>query len=382
MDIHAALVNDAVLAQCDHASRPDDDPAWGGRIERDATGTPTGLMVEAAAWQLVNPIIPAPTTEERHAALLDAQRLAHAAGLTSVGSMEDRRDVEEVFRPQRDRLTLRCRVTLMDRAWPMDFDYGRDFDGDDTLGVVGYKTFLDGTFGSRSARMLADYADDPGNRGLWLELAAAGDFEPWARAVRRAGLSPSVHAIGDAAVRLALDVIERDEAPGPPLRIEHAQHVDPSDRTRFDGVIASMQPLHKAVDGRAALGRLGPGRVGGSFAFRSLADAGARLAFGSDWPVVSCDPIAGIRAAVTGRTVDGAEFLPEESLSVTEALTAYTAGAAEALALDAGVLAPGRLGDLVLLDGDPFACDWVDVVPRVVMTVVGGETVFDARANC
>jgi predicted amidohydrolase YtcJ len=370
MDLHAGVVNDAVLAKCDVTNDPP-----GGRIGRDANGEPTGLMVEAALWTLVNPLVPEPDAEEKMQVLLDAQQHCHAMGLTAVGTFEYQRDVREVFVPMRDQLTLRCRVSLLDRAWPMDFAFGREFPNDDHLAVIGYKAFADGTLGSRTARMLADYADDPGNRGMLVELAAEGHLQAWAHAVAADGLSPAIHAIGDEAVRLALDALEDIEHG----RIEHSQQIDLADIPRFhDGPIASMQPLHKADDGRYAEARLGPARIKGSFPFRQLLDAGATLAFGSDWPVVSCDPLAGIRAAVTGLTLDGNVVLPEENLTVEEALMAYTSGAAIALRMDnVGVLRPGAFADVVMFDRDPFTADWVNDPPRVAMTLAGGEIVYD-----
>ncbi|MHC4991761.1 MAG: amidohydrolase [Planctomycetota bacterium] len=373
MDLHAMLVNDAVLERI----ATDDDPP-GGRIVRDATGAPTGLLVEAAAWQLVNPLIPQPDRRQKRRALCAAQAHAHRCGLTTVGSMEYQSDVESIFVPERHELTLRCRITLLDREWPIDTSFGRSFDDDEMLAVIGYKAFTDGTLGSRTARMLEPYDDDPGNRGLLVELAADGHLDDWARRVAAAGLSPSVHAIGDEAARLALDALE-GIAPARRPRIEHAQQIDPGDISRFAGIIASMQPLHKADDGRFVRARVGDRRLGGTFAFRTLLDAGARLAFGSDWPVVSCDPLAGMATAVTGRTLDGKACLTEQNLESEEALRAYTSGSAYALGLDdAGVLRRGALGDLVVLEGDPLAGG----SPRVLVTVVGGNVVYDAERAC
>jgi predicted amidohydrolase YtcJ len=375
MDLHAVVVNEPVLALCDTSV----DPAT-GRIEREPlTGEPTGLMVETAAWTLVNPVVPGLGTAERRDALLAAQRHLHGLGVTAVGTMEYARTVQEVFAPIREQLTLRCRLILLDRGWPMDFSFGRAFAGDERMAVIGYKTFADGTLGSRTARMLADYADEPGFRGELLELAADGHLGEWARAVAAAGFTPVMHAIGDEAVRRVLDVIEALEAGGPRPRIEHAQQIDEADFPRFRGVLVSMQPYHKADDCRYVERRVGPERLAGAFAFRRLLDAGAALAFGSDWPVVSADPLLGVRTAVTGLTLDGEVFAADQNLTVAEALRAYTAEAAAAVGLaDGGVLKPGGLGDVVLFDRDPFQANWVDAPPKVSMTVVGGRVAYDA----
>lgn len=377
MDMHIALVNDAVLRLCDLARE-----LKGGEIARDARGEPTGLMIEAAAWELVNPLVPKPDPETRRDHLRSAQRYLHSLGVTAIGSMEYQRDVMDAYQPLRDELTLRCRITLLDQrdrdTW--DFSFGRDFPSDDRLAVIGYKAFIDGTLGSRTARMLSDYADDPGNRGMLVELAARGLLKEWACRVASAGLSPSMHAIGDEAARLALDVIDRIGTGCRP-RIEHAQQIDLADIPRFRGRIASMQPLHKADDCQYVRKRLGDARLAGTFAFRRLLDAGAILAFGSDWPVVSPDPMLGVRTAVTGLLMNGDRFGTQENLTVEESLAAYTRGAACALGMDdAGVLRVGALGDLVIWDRDPFAIDWTRELPHAVKTIVDGRIVYDAQA--
>jgi predicted amidohydrolase YtcJ len=379
MDHHAALVNDAVMCQC--GPLVDDPP--GGRIIRTpgGRGEPTGLFVEAAAWKMILPLIPEPETSELQRATLNAAHHLAALGLTSVGSMEYGRTVERVLVPIAEELPLRVQVTLLDRDWPIDFTFAHSFEPVGKLDIIGFKTFIDGTLGSRTARMLEEYADDPGNRGMLVELAGEGKLEAWARLVAGEGFSPSMHAIGDEAARLALDALD---ALGADFRgrgrIEHAQQLNIDDIPRFRGRIASMQPLHKADDCRYVEKRVGKQRIPGAFAFRSLHDAGAVLAFGSDWPIVSPDPIAGMRVAITGRLNDGTIFAPQQNLTVEETLTAYTRYAAFALGLDnAGVLREGAAGDFTMFDGDPFAADWMNNPPRVVMTVCDGNVTFEGK---
>jgi predicted amidohydrolase YtcJ len=189
-----------------------------------------------------------------------------------------------------------------------------------------------------------------------------------------------MHAIGDEAARLALDAIDASDGPGMArARVEHAQTLEPGDIRRFAGRIASMQPLHKTYDARSAVARLGPDRMDRFFAFRALTEAGAILAFGSDWPIVSPDPIAGMAAAIIGRDLDGRVVRGEENLSPAEALAAYTTGAARCLGLDGhGTLAVGGPADLVVLDRDPLALDWERERPRVVATIAGGRATFVA----
>jgi hypothetical protein len=382
MDQHACVVNDAVLALIADSPCPE-----GGEIVRDAHGAPTGLLLEQAAWQLVNPRLPEPPADDRTAAARRAFAHCHSFGLTAVGSMEYERDLREVYAPLRaaDRAacTLRVLATILDRPWPVDLAWGRTFPGDDLLAIVGWKNFIDGTLGSRTARMHAPYADDhanPQNRGMFVEHAAHSceRVAEWARAVLEAGFSPSVHVIGDEAMTFALDAI----APHDHARIaryEHCQTMTDDDVARMHGRIASMQPLHKADDARIAHDRLGAARMHEFFRFHNLATAGARLAFGSDWPIVSCDPMLGIRAAVTGLDLAGNPCRTDQNISVEDALAAYTRGAADCLRAPAlGRIAPGMHADLCVLDRDPFACDWARELPRVVATVAAGRVVHRA----
>ncbi|MEE2681472.1 MAG: amidohydrolase [Planctomycetota bacterium] len=372
VDYHACVVNEAVLDQVNL----DDCPA-GGRVDRDAAGAPTGLMVEGAAWHLVNPVVPEATVEQRRDAMRAADRYFASRGLVAVGSMEYARELTEALAPIRHELGVRVLVTLLDRDWPLDCSIADAFENDEMLSVIGFKAFIDGTLGSRSAAMLSPYPDDPeGGDGMLIELAEQGLLGEWIRFVHASGYSPSMHAIGDRALRLALDVADtlpteaRDR-----VRFEHAQTVHPEDLSRMEGRFASMQPLHRTLDAPVAEARLGPERLGHFYPLKSLEQVGARLAFGSDWPIVDCDPFEGIRAAVTGCGVGTSEVL-----GIDTALTGYTTEARACLGLDGGTISPGAPADLVLLDRDPRALDWSrDEAPTVLSTIVGGRIVHDLR---
>jgi predicted amidohydrolase YtcJ len=374
MDHHACVVSPSVMSRLDLSSTP-----AGGEIVRDHADLPTGLLREAAAWHIAKPAIPAPTIHERRSALDAAVRHLHAQGVTGVGSMEYGIDLDHVLAPRRHDLPLRMAVTLLDRDWPLDVTRGVSFERTDRLWVIGYKSFIDGTLGSRTARMHDPYADEPSTQGLWTELAADGLLRDWAEHVLANGLSPSMHAIGDAALTAALDALERDERRVG--RIEHAQTARREDIARCTGRIISMQPLHKSDDAPSAPARLGAARMNGFFRFRDFASAGARLVFGSDWPIVTCCPIAGMRAAITGIDRTGAVVASDQSLTPVETLHAYTLEAARSLGFPrgSGTLEAGAPADLTILDRDPRTADWVHAPPRVLMTIVGGEIVHRAH---
>jgi predicted amidohydrolase YtcJ len=386
-DHHAVLVNDVVLAML--SDRLHTDPP-GGTIVRGSDGRPTGLLLEAAAWQLVNPIIPKPSVAERRRTTIDATRHLASLGITAVGSMEYAEDVVDVLDAIREDLHVAVAVTMLDRELPIDDALMRleALDRDDHVRLVGCKAFLDGTLGSRTAAMLADYADRPGERGMFVELAERGELHDWIAFVVRRGWNPSMHAIGDAAARLALDAcdhadaIARDEGLElPRLRIEHCQTIDPADIARFapPNRYASMQPTHMLDDGTTVERSLGPERFDAFFPFRAIHEAGGTLSFGSDWPIETPDPIEGIRVAVTGvdrhgRVVPGRD----RTVSVDTAIKAYTTNARTALGLPAVEVAEGFPADLVILDRDPLTARWEDesTIPQVQATVRGGRTTF------
>ncbi len=360
MDQHACVVNDAALALLDTS------PIDGGEIEADL-----GVFREQAAWKRVIPAIPAPSPAAKRANLAKATAYLHSLGIGAVGSMEYLCDIRDVYLPARDALTLRVHATVLDRDWPLAQPPALPRESSDRFRIIGMKSFADGTLGSRTAWMLEPYADKPATCGLAMEHTLRGELAAWMRTVQDMGLSPSVHAIGDRAARELIDAMDAcADVPAP--RFEHAQTLHPRDIPRLAGRYASMQPLHKADDARQALARLGHSRIERFFAFRALLAHGARLAFGSDWPIVSPDPLLGIKAAVTGLDLDGRPFATEHSISVHEALVAYTRTAAEMLKLPGGMLAEGRAADFVVLDRSPFEVDWTRESPCVTATFVDG----------
>ena len=378
-DHHAVLVNDAVLAMLGDA-----EPPPGGTVVTGTDGRPNGLLLESAAWRLVNPLVPTPSIETRRRTSIAASRHLATLGITNAGSMTYAEDVLDVLDPIRDELAVGVAVTMLDRTLPIDEPLARleALDGDDRLRLVGCKAFLDGTLGSRTAAMLADYADRPGERGMLVELAERGELLDWIEFVVRRGWRPSMHAIGDAAARLALDAcdhaerIAREAGLEPPeIRIEHCQTVDPADIPRFapGNRHASMQPTHMLDDGITVERSLGPERLDAFFPFRAIRDAGGTLSFGSDWPIENPDPIEGIRVAVTGRDRDGRVVPGDRAVDVATAIEAYTTNPRRALGLPTVSVRVGDPADLVILDRDPHAVDWMNEVPAVRATIHAGR---------
>ncbi len=389
LDGHMALANSLALKLAGITRDTPDPP--GGSIVRDANGEPTGMLKDAA-MNAVYAVIPEANATEIATALRAAMRNANENGVTSVQDMSASPEVLRVYRQllAGGELTVRVYGAQPLSRWERLAapGIGAGFGGD-MLRIGALKGFADGSLGSTTALFYDAYLDAPGTSGLpsdeMVDKAAMLDDMLGADA---AGLQLAVHAIGDKANATVLDmfaeVARRNGPRDRRLRIEHAQHFRMIDipRMHAQGVIASMQPYHAIDDGRWAEKRIGAERAKGTYAFRSLLDAGAVLAFGSDWYVAPMEPLAGIHAAVTRRTLDGAHpggWVPEQKISVAEAVRAYTAGSAYAEGQEAvkGTLAPGKLADVVVLSADIFAIDPVKIADvRVDATLLGGELVF------
>jgi hypothetical protein len=386
LDGHMSLANSLALAAAKvNKSTPE---VAGGAIVRDASGEPTGILKDNAT-SLVNRAMPAPSADMLDRALDAAMKYFAARGVTSVVHMGTWDDLE-VFRRARKtgRLRTRIRAAVPLSTWERLAQAAiRDGRGDDYLEIGCLKAFVDGSLGSHTAAFLEPFTDAPQDSGLLVNTPE--DLYRWTSGATRAGLQVMVHAIGDRAIRLQLDIFDRvreEQHPADPrFRIEHAQHIAPADLARFAaiGVIASMQPYHAIDDGRWAEKEIGPERAKTSYAFRSLLDLHARLAFGSDWDVAPPAPLEGIYAAVTRRTLDDKHpdgWAPQQKITVEEALRAYTSDAAYAEFAEKrkGTLEAGKLADFVLLDRDLTRIPAPEIRNvRVLATVVGGEMVFE-----
>ncbi|MEJ7578469.1 MAG: amidohydrolase [Pyrinomonadaceae bacterium] len=389
LDGHMALANSAALKLAGVTRETKDPP--GGLIVRDSrTGEPTGVLKDAA-MSFVFRVIPESSFEEKLAAARAATNHAASLGVTSVQDVSAGTDVG-IYQTLLESSELKTRIYAVAPLpqWERLAQVGvrRKF-GNDMLRVGGLKGFADGSLGSTTAFFYEPYNDAPATRGLGSDEIDSM-FER-ARGADRAGLQLMIHAIGDRANDQILTIYERLNKENPQadrrFRIEHAQHIRPQDIRRFAQarVIASMQPYHAIDDGRWAEKRIGRERARTTYAFRSLLDAGATLAFGSDWTVAPLDPIQGVYAAVTRRTLDGknpAGWIPEQKITVEEAVRAYTVGSAfaEFMENEKGTIAPGKLADLVILSDDVFSVDPTLIErARVVTTIMDGRIVYEAK---
>lgn len=389
LDGHMALANGVVLGMAKITKETKDPP--GGTIVRDPkTGEPTGILKDAAMG-LVWPLIPEPTEAEYDEALTAALAEAARVGVTSIQDITPWRDYEVYNRFRKaGRLTVRVYARTPMREWKRQAELvAKQGAGDEWLRLGGLKAFMDGSLGSTTALFFEPYRDAPNTSGLAADdNIPEGTLKKNIKDADKAGLPCSIHAIGDKANNTLLNYFEdvaRENGPRDRrFRIEHAQHLQPSDIPRFAklGVIASMQPYHAIDDGRWAEKRIGPIRIKTTYAFRSLLDAGATLVFGSDWTVAPLSPIQGIYAAVTRETLDGKNprgWVPEQKIAVEEAVRAYTASCAyaEFAERDKGILEAGKLADVVVLSRDIFRMN-PDDIPKtsVAYTIVGGRIVY------
>jgi predicted amidohydrolase YtcJ len=378
VDGHAGVANTAALRAAG-VTRDTKDPD-GGRIIRDAAGNPTGVFVDAAQ-ELIESKIPEPSFELRKRRVLAAANRIAENGLTEMHDAGADYDTIRAVMQLVDegKFPIRLYTMLTDDAQLLDHYLAKgpmvDYGGRFTIRSI--KMYADGALGSRGALLLEPYSDDPGNSGLMVtkpeHMTAVAK-----RAIER-GFQVCTHAIGDRGVR---NVIESYEAAGVKpehrFRIEHYQVVAPPDfaRTVRDGIIASMQPTHATSDMPWAEARVGPERIKGAYAWRTVLNAGGRLALGSDFPVEAVNPFFGIESAV-----NRGNWYPDQKLTLPEAIRGFTSDAAYAAFEETsrGTIEPGKLADLTIVDGDLYARPPAALgTVNVRYTVVGGKIVYHA----
>jgi predicted amidohydrolase YtcJ len=399
-DGHMCLANALAMKLAGVDKSTKDVP--GGVIVRDADGNPTGIFKDAAK-SLIEHVLPQPSEEHILSAIRAAQNYATENGVTSVQDMgvftargvDTTVDVIRAYQilERRGELHVRVSTHIPLPDWKRDASAGimADF-GDEKIQVGALKSFADGSLGSTTAWFFEPYTDAPNTSGIPSpELLDPEEMYARMRDADKAGLQIAVHAIGDRANKSILDLFERLEKENGlkdrRLRIEHAQHLRPADIPRFARlhVVASVQPYHAIDDGRWADKRIGMERVKTTYAFRSLLDSGAVLAFGSDWFVAPMSPLMGIYAASTRRTLDGKHpdgWVPEQRISVAEAVHAYTVGSAYASMEERvkGSLEPGKLADLAVLSEDIFTIDPVEIQnTKVDLTIFDGKVIFERK---
>jgi len=387
VDGHATLANSAAMRAANLTAATQDPD--GGKIVRDANGNPTGVFIDTASG-LVERAQPPVTQAQRKARVLAAAQAIAASGLTE---MHDAgidgatiTVVQELI--DENRFPIRVYAMLGDndallRTW---FANGPLIEYGGRLTVRAVKLYADGALGSRGAALLAPYSDDPGNSGLL--VSKPEHIAEVARRGRAAGFQINTHAIGDRGVRETINayatagVVAKDR-----FRIEHLQVISPPDVPRLaqHGIIASMQPTHATSDMYWAEARVGSERVRGAYAWRTVLDAGGRLALGSDFPVEEVNPFFGIYAAVTRQDQKGwpaGGWMPHERLALAEAIRGFTSDAAFAAFEEKsrGTIEVGKLADFTIVEGDLFAAAPADLYKtKVRYTVVGGEIVYEAR---
>ena len=388
LDGHMSLAN--TLAMKLAGINDDIKDIAGGAIVRNLSGRLTGIFKENAAALIENKI-PPPSDEQTDKALIQAMNYVASKGVTSVHHMCGYLGAIERARDNHSLITRIYAMTPIENWKELKERIDKNGKGDKWLKIGGVKGFVDGSLGSHTAAMLAPFTDSPADSGFFVNTE--DDLYKWTLNADKEGLQVMIHAIGDRAIHYLLDMYDSVAIENGPrdrrFRIEHAQHIAPDDIHRFSRsrIIASMQPYHLIDDGRWAEKFIGLERMKTTYAFKSLFDSGATLAFGSDWFVAPPTPLEGIYSAVTRRTLDNKNpdgWVPEQKITVEQALMAYTKNGAFASFEEdiKGTLEPGKLADFVVIDADLTTIDPINIRDtKILQTFVGGKKVYDSNGQ-
>jgi predicted amidohydrolase YtcJ len=390
IDKHTVLVNSLALKAAGISSYTNDPQ--GGKIEKDPVdGEPTGILKDAAI-DLVTGILPEPGMQTKKTAVLRAVEHAHSLGVTSVHDMAYSTENFEVYRQLLQdgnldiRICLYIPIAAIDRFMEMAEKVPS---GNRVLKLGGLKAFVDGALGASTALFFEPYLDNPDESGIFLsDMYPDGIMEKRLFLADEAGLDVAVHAIGDRANHILIDLMEKVINSNGPRdrrwRIEHVQHIGPDDIARMSrlGIFASVQPYHAYDDGCWAHLKLGQERIRWSYPFQTLLNQGVKLVCGSDWTVAPLNPFLGIFSAVTRKTRDGKHpngWIPEEKISLIEAVRGYTVNPSFAEGSEdfKGILAPGKIADIIVLRHDIFKMPADEIKNNeVILTIFNGRIVY------
>ena len=388
LDGHMGVANSLALKMAG-ITKETQNPEGGLIVKDPKTGEPTGVLKDNA-MNLIYRIIPEPSEDENYQALLAALNEAKKLGITSVHDITYS-DALKAFERAKSEGKLTCRIYT---RWPIA-DYKSLVEknikagtGDELIKMGSLKAFADGSLGSSTAWFFEKYNQDTTTFGLPMDIVTDGSMEKWCLDADKNGLQLSVHAIGDRANSYMLDIFEKIVRTNPQwdrrFRIEHAQHVRFQDIPRFAqlGVIASVQPYHCIDDGVWAEKRIGPERIKYTYPFKSFLEAGVKLCFGTDWYVAPLNPMLGLYAAVTRRTLDEKNpdgWIPEQKISIEDAIKCYTINSAYAAFEEniKGSIETGKLADMIVLSDDLLSIDPINIKDvEVLMTIFDGKIIY------
>ncbi|MBW7843965.1 MAG: amidohydrolase [Ignavibacterium sp.] len=388
LDGHMGVANSYALKLAG-ITKETENPDGGLIVKDPKTGEPTGVLKDNA-MEILTKHIPDATEEENYDALLAALNEAKRLGVTSIQDMSYL-DALTVYERAKNEGILTCRIfsrwAIADYKYLVKKNIKAGY-GDNLIRMGSLKGFADGSLGSSTAWFFEKYVQDTTTSGLAMDIITDGSMEKWCMDADKNGLQICVHAIGDKANSYMLDLYAKIIKENPKwdrrFRIEHAQHVRFDDIKRFAelGVIASVQPYHCIDDGVWAEKRIGPERLKYTYPFKSFLDAGVKLCFGTDWYVAPLNPLLGIYAAVTRRTLDGKNpdgWIPEQKITVEDAIKCYTLNSAYASFEEKikGSIETGKLADLVVLSDDILSIDPVRIKDtEVIMTIFDGKIIY------
>lgn len=391
LDGHMALANSYAIKLAG-VTKDTESPAGGLIVKDPKTGEPTGIFKDNA-MSFIYAKVPDQSAEDNYRAVTAALKHANELGLTSIQDITGWMDLETYKKLEAEnKLTCRMFTRMPISSYSKLIDRKLQIgSGSDLIKMGSLKGFADGSLGSSTAWLHEPYTQDPSTSGLPMDIISDGSMEKWCFDADANHLQLSIHSIGDKANTYMLDLFAKIKNQNPNwdrrFRLEHAQHVKFEDIPRLAeiGVIASAQPYHCIDDGVWAEKRIGPERIKYTYPFRSFLDAGVKLCFGSDWDVAPLDPILGIYAAVTRRTLDDKNpdgWVPEQKITVEEAIACYTINNAYASFEEKikGSIEVGKLADFVVLSDDILTIDPIKIQDtKVVMTIFDGKIIYTRK---